>query len=379
MRIHKKIWFTVLLLCIYLASCIPSVSNNTTAMATNEAKVPSREPNAQVAKVSIKKLNEWRYSDQYVDNVRWTPTSDKFAVSFFDEVKMLDVKTFQEMWSVPSTAPAYNASAPVFGPDGQLLYLYVRLKGLQVYDSQTGELLTEAPPDRQSLCFLNDADGTMLSSYRHTLFASVEDNRKKQVDFMEIQRWDVSSLHCDVISRIEGHPRSIDISSDGKYLSASTGKGTYVSSDSLSEQGEIVIWDIETKEEVCTIKNKGAFAHFKPLESRLLVADPSLDKLSYWDIATCSVNQEIEEVTTYYDFAFSPDGKMIALWDGGSISILDADSGALLQKINDPSLENMPLNHLQSYLAFSPDGRHLLTMLNRDPLESVIILWSIEK
>jgi WD40 repeat protein len=372
---------TALLLCFCLVSCVSatSTSNNVTASPTSQTEVVPHEANAQVPEVNVTKLNEWRYLDQYVNGINWAPSSDQFTVSLFDIVRLFEVNTFQEVWNIPSLAPAYNAGAPVFSPNGKLLYLYVRLKGLQMYDVQTGDLLKEAVPDYQSLCHPNDANGAVISIDGQTLFVSVDDNRKKQVDFMEIQSWDVLTLQCEVLFRLEGHSRSIDISSDGRYLSASTGKGTSISNGSLSEDGGIIVWDVESKEQACFIKNKGSFARFKPLVSELLIADPSQDKLSYWDITTCSLDHEIEGITTYYDFVFSPDGKMIALWDGVSISILDAGSGALLQRMNDPSLENTPINYLQSYLAFSPDGYYLLSVLNRDPLESLIILWGVEK
>lgn len=379
MRKCQKSWILLLWLSLYLVSCATSYSSNSTAAPTTVEEGFTQELNTQVAKIRVQKQYEWQFLNQYVNNVGWAPSSNQFVASFLDAVKMFDVNTFQEIWSISSTAPAYSASAPVFSPNGQRIFSYIRLRGPQVYDSQTGNLLTEAVPEYQSSCFKNDADGAVMGLDGHILFASVEDNRKKQVDFTEIQRWDPFSLQCDVLDRIEGHSRSIDISSDSKYLSASTGKGTSVSNNSLSEEGEIVVWNIETNEQVCSINNNGAFAHFKPLESRLLVANSSLDKLSYWDIETCTIVQEIEGVTTYYDFAFSPDGNMIALWDGGSISILHADSGKLLQKLDDLPLENAPLKYLQSYLAFSPDGHYLLSALNRDPLESLVILWSIQK
>jgi len=378
MRKCQKNWIPQLLLSLCLVSCGVRSSSNFTPTPANVKEGSSQQANAPVTEIRLEKLYEWHYLDQYVDNVRWAPQGGKFVVSFFDNVKMFDVNTLQEIWGIPSTSPAYSASAPTFSLNGQWLYLYVRLRGPQVYDSQTGELLTEIIPNYQDPCLLNDADGAVISLDGHTLFVNVEDNRQKQVDFTEVQKWDVSSQQCEVYAKIEGHARSIDISSDGKFLSASTGKDTSVSNNSMSEDGEIVIWTMDTGEKICSIHNNGAFARFKPLESRLLVPNPSLNRLSYWDVKTCSIVQDIIGETSYYDFAFSPDGKMIALWDSGSISLLDADSGVLLKEIKDPSLESAPLNYLQSRLTFSADGRYMLSVLNHDPLEVTIILWNIE-
>lgn len=378
MRKCQKIWILQLLLSLYLVSCGAHYSSSFTVTPTYVKEDPSQETTTPVAQIKLEKLHEWHYLNQYADNARWAPHGDQFVVSFFDTVKMFNVNTFQEIWSIPSKAPAYSASAPTFSLNGRRLYLYVRLRGPQEYDSQTGELLTEVVSNYQDPCLLNDANGAVISLDGHTLFLNVEDNREKQVDFTEVQKWDVSSQQCEVYGKLEGHARSIDISSDGKFLSASTGKNTSVSNNSISEDGEIIIWNMDTGERICSIHNNGAFARFNPLESRLLVPNPSLNKLSYWDIKTCSIAQDIIGQTSYYDFTFSPDGKIIAIWDSGSISLLDADSGVLLKEIKDPSLENAPLNYLQSRLIFSPDGRYLLSVLNHDPLEVTVILWNIE-
>lgn len=380
MRIYRN-WVMAMLLCLYLVACVSGVStpNSTAVPPTSGMESETTPASTQSVKLGIKKINEKIYHDQYVTGIKWNPIANQFALSFIGVVRLFDANTFQEEQNIFSLAPAYNISAPVFSPNGELLYLYTRLKGLQVHDSRTGDLLREVAPEYQSFCLLNDAFGSVISADSRSLFTSVDDYREKPLVFVEIQRWDTLSLQCEVLSRIEGHFRSLDISSDGKYLLASTGKRTAVSNDLLLEDGEIVIWDVESGEQVCFIKNEGSFAHFKPLESMILVANPRLDKLSYWDVTTCSLDHEIEGITTYYDFAFSSDGKIIALWEDMSISVLDAESGALLRKISDSSLKNTPINYLHSYLAFSSDGQYLLSVLNQDPVESLVVLWNIEK
>jgi hypothetical protein len=331
--------------------------------------------------IRVTKLHEWLLSKPHVYAIKWAPRDDKFVVLSAEDTTMYDASTYQEVWSFPPIAPAYYASGAVFSPDGKSLVLYVGGSGLQVLDSQSGQLLAQKTMDNNpGGCLQTEASKTILDSDGQTFFINTQNLEKPSVS-PEIQIWNLLSLQCTgVFAKTEGHTRSLDLSSDGKFLALGVGLDTAVSSSNeVIENGRITIWNLETKKQTCSIDHQGSFASFKPASSLLIVADPTMYKLTYWNVTTCSSAQELIGITTHYGLTYSPDGQLLAIWNDG-IWILDANSGKVLQKISDPAPSNIfPIDRLNSFISFSPDGRFLLYSIHQLPSESLIFLWELEK
>ena len=333
--------------------------------------------------IRVTKAFEWVLSGKNILDIKWAPNSDKFIVLTSDEATLYDVSTYQKFWSITPIFPAEYASSVVFQPGGQAINLYIGGVGLQIHDVQSGRLLAEKPKgNNPGNCLQAEATGAVLSPDGHTLFISIEDHRDKSNDFTQVHRWDVSSLQCTgAFMRTEGHARSLDLTSDGKYLALSVGLNTKEVDNDIQENGQVTVWDLEVNQRACSIGHQGSIVRFKPRSSILVVTDPEKNKLAYWDVTTCDMVGELSGVTTLYNFTFSSDGRLLAIWKDG-IWILDADSGDVLYKIIDPvpltstNIDN--ISRLLGKLSFSPNGRFLVYSIRREPIEGLIYLWSIE-
>jgi len=394
----KNLWFAAKMLTFsllfYQAACASGTRAGSTVpfLTASPADIPSKEtpvlPETVTTPVAtwtrITPLHEWVLPNQTINDINWSPTSDKFVIVTYDSVTMYEVNTYQTLWSIAPVAPAYYASAAAFSLDGQSLVVYAHLIGLQMLDAETSHLLAETPKHNYPYnCFPSEASNAILSLDGRRLFVSIDlpKRLKNYAAFSEIHIWDTLSLECaDVLVETEGHARSLDLSFDGKYLAFGAGLNTSLSKDGIEEDGQITVRNLEIGQRACSIGHQGSFAHFRPASSVLLVTDPKKDRLVYWDVTRCDEVGELMGVTTSYDFAFSPDGRLLAIWKG-DILIVDANSGNVIQKLSDPVSNNVfPIDRLVfGSLLFSPDGRYLLYAIRREPMESLIFLWRIEK
>lgn len=374
MKRHKFVIKVLgILFLLYQTSCaIPASTGNLSVTSTMQSPV----------KLKITKLHEWSFPGQDVLDIEWASHSDGFVVVTSEKTIMYDVDTYQELWSISPIAPAYNASVAVFSPNGQTITLYIRLAGLQIRDATSGGLLLESRHNNypgKSDCLPLEAFHAVLAP-QQTLFLSVEDYHLKGAIFTEVNVWDLSSLQCkETFLRTEGHARSLDLSTDGRFLALSVGVNTRSGSNETIEDGQITVWNRETRRRACSIGHQGSVAHFKPGSSLLLVSDPKNKQLAYWDVQTCQIVGTLSGIAARYNFAFSPDGQWIAVWENG-IWILDANSGKALNRIDDPAPDHVDdIMRFYSTLTFSPNGKFLLYEVRQEPIRGKIFLWNLER
>lgn len=123
---------------------------------------------------------------------------------------------------------------------------------------------------------------------------------------------------------------SVDFSTDGKTLASS------------GIDGKVIFWDI-TQREIATVFKEDA----------------------------APTNDDFHWLPAHGHLEFSPDGKSIAIDDGGnSISIWDAKTGDLVHRISEDN------QHLGTF-AFGPDGR-MLVVANKGPNPGTLTLWNLE-
>ncbi len=333
--------------------------------------------------IQLTKLHEWSLPAENVKDIRWSPAGNYFAVLTEDRTTVYETNSLEELWSISPIAPAYYASAIAFSSDEKTLVLFIRLAGLQKRDTVSGQLLAESREDHNPAnCFPAEAMDAVLSNDGKSLFVSttIEDSQQQSYVYSEIHKWDMSKLECvDVVEKIEGSARSLDISSGGKFLALGVGLNTSVSGNEINENGQITVRKLENNQQVCVIQDQGAFARFTQESSILLVSDPANDRLVYWDVEICDIVATLQGITTLYNFAFSPDGRLLAIWTNG-VSLLEPSSGNVLQTISDLTANNvLPLNRLYISLSFSPDGKYLIYAARQEPFESMIFIWEIEK
>ncbi|MDI1443079.1 WD40 repeat domain-containing protein [Polyangium sp. 6x1] len=132
-------------------------------------------------------------------------------------------------------------------------------------------------------------------------------------------------------------------SRDGKTFAASTDKGG------------VQIWDARSgalKKTISIPEDDPAMTIALSPDGSLLVTS-NLGGVSVWDTKTGSVRAKLEQYVYYGDFAFSPDGRRLAITcHSAAVCVVDATSGSILKKI---SLQAAGI----SSLFISPDGKTL--------------------
>lgn len=368
-----------------LATEDPVVGTATSQESENELATSIREtPTPTSGNIQISQSHEWALPGQNILDIKWSPDRDKILVVSSRQVLAYDVNTGQEIWHIPYSAPAEYASAAVFLPDGESFILYNRLLGLQVYETKSGKLqLEKRENNNPGNCTITDALNAIISTDGQEMYISisVEDQQQKSYTYSEIQVWDTEKLECiSKLSNIEGHARSLSLSTDNKFIALSTGLNTSISHNNVNEIGQVVVRNLKIGQQACSIGHQGSIAQFKPDTHILLVADPKHERLAYWDVEKCDEIGEINGITTRYLMAFSPNGRLLAIWDE-NIKIVDTITGNILGTLDDPAPRDVfVLSRLIfSSLTFSTDGNFLLYSIRKEPSESLLFLWELER
>lgn len=179
----------------------------------------------------------------------------------------------------------------------------------------------------------------------------------------EIILWDVETRNP--LSQIAEHQERINgiaLSTDGTLFAA------------IDAENRIILWDVTqnnlihalTEADSSSVGWDLAFA----LDDTILVSSNSLGQMSYWDVQTGELLERIKaHDDAIYTLATSPDGKMIASGSGDSlVRLWDAESHeelATLEGHTDWVRE----------LAFSPDGRWLASGGH----DTTVIVWQVEQ
>lgn len=145
---------------------------------------------------------------------------------------------------------------------------------------------------------------------------------------------------------------NIAISPDGKIL-ASAGSDT------------IGLWDIATGKEIRRIKGPEAGVSdvdFSP-DGKTLASACIDGTIRLWEVVTGKELWKLKRPNEQiFRVIYPPDGKILAAAAGGTIYLLDADTGKLIREINSPGLD----------ICFSPDGRILAS-----GFYEIIHLWDV--
>lgn len=87
-------------------------------------------------------------------------------------------------------------------------------------------------------------------------------------------------------------------------------------------------------------------------DGRLVAA--TTEPLSVWEVGTGRRRFEVPAVPDPDGVAFSPDGKLLAAWDGSDLTVFDVRAGAVVRRLRNPGPDAM-----YRAVAFSPDGSRL--------------------
>jgi serine/threonine protein kinase/WD40 repeat protein len=254
-------------------------------------------------------------------------------------LKLWDATTGKEVWSVPVPAGYSNFQDLKFSRDGRHLATgrYPSVQGerarsrgheLRVWDTATGKAVY-AQDFRQNLSDLNPTlspDGSRLA------FVLLEDSPtatsrltvRRIPDGEEIFRYPLEKSDLGI--------SSLAFSPDGKRLAAlARGRGPGLT-------WQVLLWDLESGQELRQIVLPGSTyvgVCFSPDGARL--ATPNIngptDQVILWDTASGEKLQELRLPTrsgvwtAFYPVAFAPDGKRLAVRQGGQAYCLETATG----------------------------------------------------
>ena len=272
------------------------------------------------------------------------------------------------------------SDAARISPDGQLIAATIG-QSIRLWDATTGRLVRELPPvdkGRITAVAFSPTDVRVLA---------VGIRGENQVAYVAL--WDIDAgtelarlpiatdatpLPMSIASRV---PAALAFSPDGKYLVAAYGFTNILSDDSFNNP--LDVWDVAAGKRIRGLKGHTNYCvslEFSRDGTRL--ASGGRDgKAILWSTETWKATQTLQnpdEGTLYTrrgmvgSVSFSPDGATLAMASReGNIHLWDVESGQLLDSLKGHS------NAVQA-VAFSPDGRTLASGSS----DQTVRLWNVE-
>jgi WD40 repeat protein len=225
-----------------------------------------------------------------------------------------------------------NIRAIAFSPDGKQIAAGCEDKLLVVWDVETGDVAKNVGAHSQPVYDVSfSPDGNTIA----TCCGDWTEAKPGRVKL-----WKTSSL--TEIARLDGHElavRSAVFDPDGKRLA------------SVSEDGVIRIWDVETQTELAALRNS---AGARPLEwspdGKLLAAGLHDGTTNIWNLKSSSVVRRFGGNEDTFSVRFVPDGsvlvgaggeKQITLWDTSDL-VGDAGDNRTVGAVRNWVKKDMP-------------------------------------
>jgi WD40 repeat protein len=147
------------------------------------------------------------------------------------------------------------------------------------------------------------------------------------------------------------------ISPDGRWVATATWKGK-----------DVKVWEVATGRLAWQMPSDSAFIGFSPDGRWLAVAKfPGLE-CRLWHVGSWHPGPAIQVGTSFLTWAFSRDGRLLAIDDGGRVRLVDPDSGREVATLD----AGTGSSTIFFSMAFNPDGTRLAA--GRD---HVIHLWDL--
>jgi WD40 repeat protein len=307
-------------------------------------------PSPTPTPVSLIQWAEWKLDMIY--NAAWSPDSQSIALIGGDQqgleynTYLYNINTLQLIWQTNEA----TSNCIVFSPDGKIIVGC----DLQSWNALTGQAISPLYGGNAIRFPVFLPDGTLLIG--QTWYHSVGDS---QTDFAI---WDSDQRRLTNIIEQPGHLKELVVSSDGKLLAALL--GNILDSKGI-KQSEAHVWDLVTKDQRCAFQLIDGVA-FDPTgnilalidNSETTIDDRTIEKgeIHLYDTNTCQYLKTLYKAKYIKDFAYSPDGQIVAFVSDPeyTIRLLNATTGELLYE------QRGEWDDI-SQLAFSPDGKFLMS------------------
>ncbi len=310
------------------------------------------------------------------DGLHLASASDDHTVRLWDVVTGCLVRTFA--WH------GAEATCPCFSPDGRWLASASCDKLVRLWDVATGQLVRTFEghtarvhgvvfrPDGLRLATVSDdltvkvwdvATGRVLASYLghargiNGLCYSPDGSRLATAGADKtLKLWDADAGQEDRTLALGTTTAHVALSRDGSLLAGATAH--WDEKEREWSLGEVTLWDAATGHRLVTLKElhdaRGAAVALTP-DGLRLAAGSTEGELKVWDLKTRRVVLALRRSDgAVRDLAFSPDGRVLAVAEDRTASLLDAASGRTLCTLE---------GHTDTVLgiAFDADGGRLAT------------------
>lgn len=352
---------------------------------------------------SGRQLRTFRAANRFVDVVAFSPDGNKLIASTSSYNNPTDGKIMVFNASTGETVQVLStgkngAKAAAFSADGHRLFILEAYsnyedQGLAVWNLDTGKPLRRF---RQS----NQADAMALSGDGRQLFTSDSD---------AVNLWDLENgIAVRKFQRHKWMPSGVQFSADNRRVitnesvlsgvpliwNAETGlqeaslrpRAGAVSALCFSPDGRriaaatncngcnIVLWDLTLGQQLRVLGSLGKQAQklaFSPDGRYLAALRSSPELVVVWDVATGRQTRALHPRDTANDMAFTSNGRHLAIAGGkykeeGYVAFWDPITGQLAHEIHGHT------NPIKA-LAFSPDGREMLT----GGSDRTVCLWDV--
>lgn len=345
-------------------------------------------------------------SDGLIPELAFSPDGNFLAVPIYSERKMYVLDSTLRKVAELEVGP--YASNVMFSPDGKSLAVVSVQEGLKIFDTASWELQDSTPS------LLGRVQKMVFRADKPVLVSIHEDSNTVYEDSITVA-WDLRS--GVEISRISS-PGEHVLSLDGKLLAVGTKSGevsvwdvdtgkllksyqrtskwgvsTMIFSQDnrvliLSYQDDaivsVVFWEWETDQEPKVFPldaGLGFIGALTPDGSKLAVRnwenEMSVD-VGVWDTQTHDLRwvSKRSEGSMISSAALQPNGEILAVGDrwNGSISLYNANSGTLLETLNEPPGGFIDYAVAVNDIIFSNSGKYMVTIINGGA-----VVWDLEK
>jgi WD40 repeat protein len=249
-------------------------------------------------------------SQQQTMAVAFSGDGKLLATGGFKEVKIWDVKTGEAKQTLKDHLGPVNALA--FSPDGKVLATlssWFNKGELRLYDTETWKLMRTLKEDKADLhCLSLSSDGKTIAAGTK----STQGGFKSDMKIWDLQTGEIKRI----LSETQGWVESVALSPDGKTMAAPS-------------QFTIKLWDVQSGKTKRTMNEFVSALMYLPDGQTL--AGRLNNEVKLFDAKSGKVKRTLKTGDNTWSWAFSKDGKMLAIGTGeagkGAVDLWELSSG----------------------------------------------------
>lgn len=326
---------------------------------------------ANTSTYTLEPIERWTVDD--INAVAWSRDNEMFAIAGEENgdsgIYAYRVNGTERLWSRELRNTPFTLT---FTPNNQTIFIPLLGGSTFFIDKANGQVVRELDYDVSMPCF----DGIMaaFSPNGMKLFTLSTDFNYTTTIYV----WNMETNQCDrTFLKDQGVSLGFELSNDGQFLVLGLRDiPTFGSQAERQYQQQIEVWNVMASKRICAF-NDASPVTFNPDGN--IVAASSVDKegeVDLWDAKSCkllyTLNRQGQKGP--FSMAFNRDGKLLVVGGSDSIQIWDVENRTI-------QFESDKLPSRVKILAFSPDGRFLLSGTDKSTVDgkAIITLWRVNQ